>query len=244
VDLDEDFVCFGNGAFDVLDVQDVRRAIRVIDDCFQLRSWQSLADLWSAGLVSVFFRAAYLVGFKPWDSGVPAPELVATVEGEHRLPAGKALDLGCGTGTNCIYLAEHGWDATGVDFVPRAIKSAGQKASSAGVSPRFIAGDVTRLNSLGIGSGFDLLFDLGCFHSIPDSGRDAYVSGATEVARTGATMLLFGFVRGASPPRFGPRGLARREVAERFGAGWEMVTETAGRPMFGADAAWYSLRRR
>jgi len=192
----------------------------------------------------VFFRAAYLLGFKPWDSGVPAPELVAAVEGEQRLPVGKALDLGCGTGTNCIYLAQHGWDATGVDFVPRAIRSAGQKASSAGVSPRFIVGDVTRLSTLGLGSGFDLLFDLGCFHSIPDSGRDAYAKGATEVARPGATMLLFGFVRGASPPRFGPRGLARGEVAERFASGWEMVSETPGRPMFGADAAWYRMRRR
>jgi len=194
--------------------------------------------------VSVFFRAAYLVGFKPWDSGVPAPELVDAVEGEHRLPAGKALDLGCGTGTNCIYLAQHGWEATGVDFVPRAIKAAGRKASSAGVSPRFMVGDVTRLTTIGLGSGFDLLFDMGCFHSIPDTGRDAYVKGAMEVARPGATMLLFGFVRGASPPRFGPRGLARGEVAERFATGWELATETAGRPMFGADAAWYRLRRR
>jgi SAM-dependent methyltransferase len=175
---------------------------------------------------------------------VPAPELVALVEGEHRVPAGKALDLGSGTGTNSIYLARHGWDATGVDFVPRAVRAAGRKASAAGVSPRFIVGDVTRLTDLGLGSGFDLLLDLGCFHSIPDAGRDAYVSGATEVARPAATMLLFGFVRGASPPRFGPRGLARGEVVQRFAAGWELVTETAGGPMFGADAAWYRLRRR
>ena len=31
--------------------------------------------------VSFFFRAAYLVGFKPWDSGVPPPKLIAVVEG-------------------------------------------------------------------------------------------------------------------------------------------------------------------
>lgn len=194
--------------------------------------------------MSAFFRFAYLVGFKPWDSGVPPPELVAVVEGEDRLPAGRVLDLGCGTGTNCVYLAQHGWDATGVDFVPRAIKAAGQRAASAGVSPRFIMGDVTRLTTLGLGSGFDLVFDLGCFHSIPDTGRDAYVTGATELARPGATMLLFGFVRGASPPRFGPRGMARGEVGDRFERGWEVVTETFGGPMFGSDAAWYRLRRR
>ena len=86
--------------------------------------------------MSVFFRAAYLLGFKPWDSGVPPPELIAVVEGKDRLTPGKALDLGCGTGTNSVYLAEHGWDVTGVDFVPRAIRAARQKAAAAGVSPR------------------------------------------------------------------------------------------------------------
>jgi methylase of polypeptide subunit release factors len=85
--------------------------------------------------MSVFFRAAYLLGFKPWDSGVPPPELVAVVEGKDSLAPGKALDLGCGTGTNCIYMARHGWEATGVDFVPRAISAATRKAVVAGVSP-------------------------------------------------------------------------------------------------------------
>ncbi len=70
--------------------------------------------------MSLFFRASYLFGFKPWDSGISPPELVATIEGANALTPGKALDLGCGTGTNSVYLARHGWAATGVDFVPRA----------------------------------------------------------------------------------------------------------------------------
>jgi len=194
--------------------------------------------------LSVFFRAAYLFGFKPWDSGVSPPELVSVVEGTDRLARGKAIDLGCGTGTNCIYLAQHGWEVTGVDFVPRAISAARRKAAAAHVSPRFMVGDVTRLTALGVGAGYDLLLDLGCFHSIPDTGRDAYVRGATEVAHRGAAMLLFCFIRGARPPRIGPRGVARGEVAQRFAAGWELVAEEAGRPMLGGDTAWYRLRRR
>lgn len=191
--------------------------------------------------MSVFFRAAYRFGFKPWDSGVTAPELITFVENN---PPGRSLDLGCGTGTNTIYLAQKGWDATGVDFVPRAIATAKKKADAVGASPRLMVGDVTRLTELGIGEGYDLLLDLGCFHSIPDERRDDYVKGASAVARSGATALLFGFIRREQSTRLGPRGLARNEVLDRFTNGWELVREQASQGMAGYDAAWYSLRRR
>ena len=194
--------------------------------------------------MSVFFRAAYLLGFKPWDSGVPPPELVAVVEGPDRLTPGKALDLGCGTGTNVVYMAKHGWEATGVDFVPRAIGMARRKSESAHVSPRLVVGDVTGLKELGIGNGYGLLLDLGCFHSIPDARRDDYVRGVTGVASPGATMLVFGLVRREKGSRIGPRGLASGEVAQRFVSGWEMIKEEEGQPMLGAGTAWYWLRRR
>ena len=194
--------------------------------------------------MSFFFWAAYLVGFTPWDSGVPPPELVAVVEGPERLLPQKALDLGCGTGTNSIYMARHGWDVTGIDFVPRAVHTAKRKAAEAQVSPRLIVGDVTRLTELGIGTDYSLLLDLGCFHSIPDAGRDAYVRGVTALALAGATLLLFGFVRGdrrTSP--IGPRGLAPAEVAQRFAGGWDVDAEKRGGPMFGSAAYWYTLHR-
>jgi len=194
--------------------------------------------------VSIFFRASYLLGFKPWDTGVPPPELVSAVEGAGKLEPGKALDLGCGTGTNAIYMAQHGWETTGVDFVPRAIAQARRKAAAAGASPRLLVGDVTRLTELGIGTGYGLMLDLGCFHSIPDAGRDDYASGASAVATPGATMLLFAMVRRGDPGRVGPRGVARGEVAQRFGSGWETIAEETGRAMFGNDTAWYRLRRR
>lgn len=166
------------------------------------------------------------------------------VEGAQRLTPGQALDIGCGTGTNCIYLTQHGWAATGVDFVPRAIEMAHKKAAGAGVLPRFVVGDVTRLSKLGLGRDYDLLFDQGCFHSIPEASRDAYVRGATESARAGATMLMFCFVRSEKSSRIGPRGVTASEVRKRFTPGWEVIEELKGRPMFGSDAFWYTLRRR
>jgi cyclopropane fatty-acyl-phospholipid synthase-like methyltransferase len=171
---------------------------------------------------------------------VPPPELVTFVESN---PAGRSLDLGCGTGTNTVYLAQKGWDATGIDFVPRAIDTAKKKAAAAGVSPRLMVGDVTRLTELGIGAGFNLLLDLGCFHSIPDAGREDYVKGASAVTPSGATLLLFGFTRRQKSSRIGPRGLGQNEVRDRFTGDWELVRELAGQPIAGYDAAWYTLRR-
>jgi SAM-dependent methyltransferase len=84
---------------------------------------------------------------------------VALVEGPDALPGGRALDLGCGIDSDTIYLTEHGWDVTGVDLMPQALAIARRKAAAAGVGPRFLEGDVTRLADLGVGDGYSLLVD-------------------------------------------------------------------------------------
>jgi SAM-dependent methyltransferase len=188
----------------------------------------------------VGFRLAYLLGVKPWDSGVPPPELVEHVEGPSRLPPGSALDLGCGTGTNVVYMARNGWEVTGVDFVRRAIKQARRKARAAGVSPRLIVGDVTRLGEAGVTGNHRLLLDLGCFHTIPESGRDAYVEGVTWAAEAGAVLLLFGFAPDLTRP--GPKGVTEAELRRRFSGGWELEDATRGTDR--AETWWYRLRRR
>src|SRR5438034_11225343 len=75
----------------------------------------------------------YLFGWTPWDSGITPPEIVSLVEGG-RIPPGRALDMGCGTGTNVIYLSRHGFEATGVDISGRAIARARRKLSTAGIA--------------------------------------------------------------------------------------------------------------
>src|SRR5438094_6869769 len=64
--------------------------------------------------MSIFFRAMYRFGFTPWDSGVTPPELKELIEGPQARTPAKALDLGCGTGTNALYMTQHGWDVTAI----------------------------------------------------------------------------------------------------------------------------------
>ncbi|MFN2581545.1 MAG: class I SAM-dependent methyltransferase [Candidatus Dormibacteria bacterium] len=194
-----------------------------------------------------FFRFAYR-GRPRWDTGVTPPELIELVEGDSALAPGRALDLGCGTGTNVIYLAKHGWDATGVDFVPAAVHAARQKRRLTGVRAEFVAGDVTRLNELPITGPFQFVLDIGCFHGIPSARRAGYARGVATLTATGATMLMFGFEH--PPPAVVMRrgfGINAPELRRVFGSDFELAGVQPGtEPSPGVELhpAWYRLRRR
>src|SRR5262245_52621837 len=63
----------------------------------------------------------------PWDTGIPDPMLVEVIE-SRVIPPGCTLEVGCGTGTNAIYLAQQGFDVVGVDISPVAVENARAKA--------------------------------------------------------------------------------------------------------------------
>ena len=111
------------------------------------------------------------------------------VEGDGALAPGTALDLGCGTGDNSIYLAKHGWQVTGVDFVAKAVDRARAKAAANKVAVNFGRADVTRLSSEGVGSNFGLIVDNGCLHGMSPEDRDAYVREVTAVAAASADRI-------------------------------------------------------
>lgn len=180
------------------------------------------------------FALRYRFGRPPWDTGVTPPELTRFVETAGVAPC-RALDLGCGTGTNVIYLARHGWDAVGVDFVPGAIARAKRRARDAGVGDRarFLVADVTRLPDLG--ASFDLALDMGCLHSLPPGRRPAYARGLAERLRPHATYLLYAFC----PPD--PFGVPRGEVERLFAPALALESFEAGT---GRPSAWYRFRRR
>lgn len=158
---------------------------------------------------------AYRAGLGPQPSDEPDRRLVEIVGG---LAAGRALDLGCGAGRNAIFLARQGWDVTGVDMVAPAVAAARSRAAAEGVRARLVVGDVTKLEELGVGDGYTLLVDAGCYHMVPVPRRDAYVAGVTRAAAPGALLLIVGFSRLLGI------AMSAEEVRLRFGS-WELVRE-------------------
>lgn len=183
------------------------------------------------------FRLMYLVGFTPWDNPTPPPELVALLEAGDPEPA-RALDVGCGSGRNSVVMARHGWDVTGIDFVPRAVKRARRRFAAEGLDATFVEGDVTRLREAGIAGPFRLFLDVGCFHSIPPPRRAAYADGLAAAAEPGATYLLFAFTVASGPRPAVPPD----EVRATFQRDWESVSEKIDPPP--GAGAWYRFVRK
>ncbi|HYR14818.1 MAG TPA: class I SAM-dependent methyltransferase [Mycobacterium sp.] len=165
----------------------------------------------------LLFKTFYRLGFVPWDGHPLANSLTDLIEGDGALAPGTALDLGCGTGDTSIYLAKHGWQVTGVDFVAKAVDKARAKAEADKVAVNFAMADVTRLSSEGVGSNFGLIVDNGCLHGMSAEARDAYVREVTAVAAPDARLLLCEFIPGGT---FGVPGIDPAEVERRFAVSW------------------------
>jgi len=203
--------------------------------------------------MSLFYKIQYLVGLTPWEgmSSLPIGEQAAALlerkEAGRELPYGAALDLGCGTGYWSVYLAQRGWDVTGVDIVPKAVRNARDRAREAGVDIQFVEGSVTALTALGIGSGFRLILDFGTVHGLTPGQVRLAAREVTAVSTGDTTLLMYAFSPGRRGPL--PRGIGREEIEEAY-EGWSITGEEAfrltGLPRVVQKAApfFYCLRRR
>ena len=169
----------------------------------------------------------------PWDTGISPPELMAFINSQ---PPGRALDLGCGTGTNSITLAQHGWKVTGVDFVGKAIRKARTKARNSGLNIDFLIDDVTRLEQV-VGV-FDLVLDIGCFHYLSQSNKGKYIQNLKRLLSPNGTFLLYGFVSSSGESDVGitPSDLDRIQSIV------SMVNRADGTDRGLRQSAWFTFR--
>lgn len=132
------------------------------------------------------WNARYKQGELPWDSGLVSRELKRVLDETDIAPC-RALELGCGTGTNAIELARRGFDVSAVDCAPRALEIAQQKAIDAGVTVNWIEADV---QNFGAGQmNFDFVFDRGCYHCCRRVDLAGYQATLRNATRPGSRML-------------------------------------------------------
>jgi SAM-dependent methyltransferase len=197
--------------------------------------------------MSLIYRVMYRVGFTPWDTGEVPAELTALLEGPDAPAPGRALDIGCGTGTQAVYLASNGWQVTAIDAVPRPLALARARAEAAGVSVDWILADVARLGRLKLAPGYTLAFDRGCFHGLDDAQRAGCAAAVTDLAAPGARLLMMAFAPNRVPGA--PAGIEESEVIGRF-AEWQLVSaapDTEGEisgPLRNVPRTWYTMIKR
>jgi SAM-dependent methyltransferase len=119
-------------------------------------------------MMEKMFKEMYEAGYTPWELHRPDCNLIEIVR-DHGIARGAALDIGCGTGNNTIWLAQQGFAVTGCDVTEIAINRAIAKAAAAKVACTFLRLDF--LKDEVPGGPFSFLFDRGCFHSF-DSAED------------------------------------------------------------------------
>ena len=129
----------------------------------------------------------------PWDSGITPPELFEFIQSH---PAGRAIDIGCGTGTNVITLAKTGWQVTGFDFAARAIQIAKRKAKKAHIHANLFTDDATRMKN--VTGQFDLALDMGCFHALENKAD--YLTQLDRILAPNGFWLMYGFLAPTSNP--------------------------------------------
>jgi SAM-dependent methyltransferase len=171
----------------------------------------------------------------PWDTNITPPEVTAFIE---KTPPGRALDLGCGTGTNAIALARHGWRVTAIDFSVKAIGRARRKASAAGLNVDFRLGDVSDLS--GVEGPFEYALDIGCLFTLEPEARQRSIDGLARLLPAGSHYMLYAWL----PGQFGDQimGMAPEEVSALVGPYFQQDRMVTGRDG-DMTSAWYWFTR-
>ena len=188
----------------------------------------------------------YQTGNLPWENGQPSSILQQVVADERIAPC-RALDLGCGSGINSVWLAQQGFEVTGVDLSPAAIELARQRAATAGVRIQFLARDLLPLDD--VRPEFRFFLDRGCYHIVRSVDVRRYVQLVADWTISGALgLVLAGNAKEPMSP--GPPVVTENELRAEWGSHFDVIWLREGRFDPGPrdvqqpPLAWASLLRR
>ena len=188
------------------------------------------------------WNESYASGEVPWDTGEPEPLLVDFVTSGRIRPT-RTLEIGAGTGTNALWLAERGFEVLGIDVAPLAVERAMAKLDGHDFDCRFAVLDFLVASSPG--DPFRFVFDRGCFHVFDEPQERARF--AARVASTlvpgGLWLSLIGSTEGG-PREMGPPQRSACEVALAIEPAVEIVELRAAEFRDHGAKAWFCLSRR
>jgi len=183
----------------------------------------------------IMYEFLYRISKPRWDDGIIPAQVsqLATRDGK----TGKVIELGCGTGTLSIYLAQQGLDVIGVDISSTAIRQAREKASRAELKPEFILRDATHLDMLR--GPFDIALDVGCFHAMSGAAtQNRYALELTRLTEPGSTFLMWGMDH---RPR--SLGLLSPDKVEKTFAPGFILERVEPSQFHGRLSKWYWMKR-
>jgi SAM-dependent methyltransferase len=102
------------------------------------------------------------------------------------LRRGRAVDLACGEGRNSIWLAEQGWEVTGIDFSPVGLTKAKRFADLRGVEVEWTETAIE--DWVPPRDGFDLVAML--YLQLPQPARSRALSSAAAAVAPGGTLVV------------------------------------------------------
>jgi methyl halide transferase len=166
------------------------------------------------------WEARYQSGDMPWEKGEASPGLVDFVAAHPEWPRGTVLVPGCGTGHDARVWAKAGFQVTGCDSAPSAVRLSTERTLAAGLTGEFVLGDFLGDDALG---PFDWIFEHTLFCAIDPSRREDYVRAVVRRLKPGGNYLAVNYI---IPDTDGPPfGTTCQEQIERFSPRLDLVSD-------------------
>jgi SAM-dependent methyltransferase len=173
---------------------------------------------------STDWETRYRTGDMPWEKGEASPGLVDFLTEHPKLPRGTVCVPGCGTGHDARVWARAGFDVTGLDLAPSAIRMSREQTAAAGLTAHFEVGDFLKDDPP---QPFDWIFEHTLFCAIDPADRDEYARAVLRWLKPDGDYLAVNYM---IPDRDGPPfGTTRAELWRRFSPSFDLVQEQVPR---------------
>ncbi len=150
-----------------------------------------------------------------WHTEEPSSAMQRAMDAGWLAPGARVLEVGCGLGTNCEWLAANGFDVTGIDLSSTGIRKAQKRLRKKNLAAKLYQRDFLQ----GLDEApFDLVIDRATLHSFPAGDiRSNFASNLARMVKDDGSLLLIEMESGKERPNMPPFAMQAGDVDELFG---------------------------